>query len=184
MPRAPAHLVQMETVARHAPGERRPQGRDTAFEIGPRPEDGVAVDGDAGIPRRQMLARGGRQHGLVADAGVREQQAHRLERPDDPPLALRGVGRLAQPRAGAGIDPAGIGGRRHPHAPMFFRRSRQRLEEPHPRLAHGFAVRHHVGLGDLDEIGGVEETADGDLAREGDAARFAVGAVEHLAFEG
>ncbi len=130
-----------------------------------------------------MLARRRGQHRLAIDAGVREQQPHGLEGPDDPPFALRRVFRLTEPGAGARIDPARVGGRRHPYPAVFGWRCGEPFERAHARFAHGLAVGHHVRPGDLDEIRGIEEPPDRDLLLERDPARFAVGTVRHFAFE-
>ena len=129
-----------------------------------------------------MLAAQRRHDRLIVDAGVGHQHAEGGERRDRPRLERRHRRALAEPAINREIDPARIGDRRHPNPPLGLGCRGEPFEKAHPGLAQGFGVGHDVRLRHRDEIGGVEELADGDLMGDRPAPRLTERARQHRLF--
>ena len=125
-------------------------------------EHAVAVDDHAGVAVGQMLASERRHDGLVVDAGVSHQDAEGFEGVDGATLERgHGIG-LFQGSIVIEIDAARIGNHGNEHAAFVFGKARQALDEGDTGFAQRFGVRHHVGLGNLDEVFRIKEPADLD----------------------
>jgi hypothetical protein len=129
-----------------------------------------------------MLAAQRRHDRLIIDAGVGHQHAKGGECRNRPRLERDHRSTLPEPAVDREIDAARVGDGRHPHSPRGLGCGGDAFEKAHPGLAQGLGVGHDVGLRHRDEIGRIEEPADGDLVGDRPAPRLAELTGQHRPF--